>query len=274
MSSMAEASGLLALDTATQVSSVAVISGKKLAAELTVQGRLTHSETLVPHIRQVLQMAELKKEQLTGIAVSQGPGSFTGLRIGLAAAKAMAYALGLPLVGVPTPAVLACQCPVPGLRLVTLLDAQKGNAYVQSFRWARTQEQGEEGWSVEGLHLHPLHEVQVAPLKETVKACGAVGEPVLLLGDVVQKKIAGRLELPDNVNCAPRHLVMPRAACVAQLGLSLLAAGRTANVMDFEPLYVRRSEAEVLWEKRHPEQIGIEEPDCVLKSGGREGGHE
>lgn len=274
MLSMAEVPVLLALDTATQVSGVAVASEKKLAAELTMQGRLTHSETLMPHVRQVLQMAGVRKEQLAGIAVSQGPGSFTGLRIGLAAAKAMAYALKLPLLGVPTTAALACQCPLPGLRLVALLDAQKGNAYVQSFCWEGSQARVEAGWSVDGLWLRPLHKVRVMPIKEAVAACGEAGEPVLLLGDVVPKKIAGRLELPENVRCAPPHMVMPRAACVARLGLAQLAAGRTANVMDFEPIYVRRSEAEVLWEKRHPEQIGFEEPLCVLKSADGEDSHE
>ena len=90
---------ILAIDTATQVSSVAVASADKLAAELTMQAKLTHSETLMPHIKEVLRMANVRKEQLEGIAVSIGPGSFTGLRIGLAAAKAMAYALDLPIVG-------------------------------------------------------------------------------------------------------------------------------------------------------------------------------
>ena len=93
---------ILAIDTATQVSSVAVASVDKLAAELTMQAKLTHSETLMPHIKEVLRMANVRKENLEGIAVSIGPGSFTGLRIGLAAAKAMAYALNLPIVGVAT----------------------------------------------------------------------------------------------------------------------------------------------------------------------------
>ena len=93
---------ILAIDTATQVSSVAVASVDKLAAELTMQAKLTHSETLMPHIKEVLRMANVRKENLEGIAVSIGPGSFTGLRIGLAAAKAMAYALNLHIVGVST----------------------------------------------------------------------------------------------------------------------------------------------------------------------------
>ena len=82
---------ILAIDTATMVSSVAVADEKRLLAELTVQTRLTHSETLLPHIEKVLQLAGVEKAELTGVAVSLGPGSFTGLRIGLAAAKAISY---------------------------------------------------------------------------------------------------------------------------------------------------------------------------------------
>ena len=126
---------ILAIDTATQVSSVAVASVDKLAAELTMQAKLTHSETLMPHIKEVLRMANVRKENLEGIAVSIGPGSFTGLRIGLAAAKAMAYALNLPIVGVSTLKALAFHYPVPGIRIVSLLDAQKGNAYRESYEW-------------------------------------------------------------------------------------------------------------------------------------------
>ena len=231
---------ILAIDTATQVSSVAVASETRLLAELTMQARLTHSETLLPHIEQVLKMASVKKEDLAGIAVSNGPGSFTGLRIGLAAAKAICYALKLPLVAVSTLEALAWHYPVAGVRIVTLLDAQKGNAYRQSFRF-------HDG------SMEAVEEITVAGLPEVLASCGEMDEQVVLLGDVVPKKIAGKMELPSNVSLAPAHLVMPRAACVAQVGLRKLAAGQIGNVMDMEPVYIRRSEAEVLWEKRHPE---------------------
>ncbi|MBQ7496487.1 MAG: tRNA (adenosine(37)-N6)-threonylcarbamoyltransferase complex dimerization subunit type 1 TsaB [Selenomonas sp.] len=231
---------ILAIDTATQVSSVAVASEARLSAELTMQARLTHSETLLPHMEQVLKMANVKKEDLDGIAVSMGPGSFTGLRIGLAAAKAVCYALKLPLIGVPTLEAMAWHYPVPGVRIVTLLDAQKGNAYRQSFRFHEGRMEAQE-------------EITVSGLPEVISYCGEMKEPVVLLGDVVPKKIAGKLELPANVSLAPAHLVMPRAACVAMVGLKKLAAGEVGNVMDMEPVYIRRSEAEVLWEKRHPE---------------------
>ena len=238
---------ILAIDTATQVSSVAVLKEGRLLAELTMQGKLTHSETLLPHIEQVLKMAAVAKEELTGIAVSNGPGSFTGLRIGLAAAKAMSYVLGIPLVGVSTLQALAYQLPAPGVRVMCLLDAQKGNAYVESYRW-------------ENNSLQVVDSVQVAKITDIVAACANMSEQVILLGDAVQKKVAGKLELPANVSVAPPHIVMPRAACVAMLGQAKLMAGETDNVMDLEPVYIRRSEAEVLWEKRHPEEAKATKP--------------
>ena len=75
----------------------------------------------------------------------------------------------------------------------------------------------------------------------------------MLLGDIEARSIRGKGDLPSKVSVAPAHLVMPRAACVAMLGLQELAAGHTDNVMNMEPVYIRRSEAEVLWENRHPE---------------------
>ena len=107
---------ILAMDTATLVSSVAVATEERVLAELTAETRFTHSETLVPNIDEVLRLADTKREELSAVAVSLGPGSFTGLRIGLAAAKAIAYALSIPLIGVPTLEALAAAFPSPSPR--------------------------------------------------------------------------------------------------------------------------------------------------------------
>ena len=229
---------ILALETSSMVSSVAVASEQKLLAELTVQTKLTHSETLLPHIEQVLQMAGVKKEELQGIAVSIGPGSFTGLRIGLATAKSIAYALQLPLLGISTLEALAWHYPVPGIYTAALLDAQKGNAYAALYAWEHGTIVGKEP-------------VTVASFAEVLEHCAALERPVVLVGDIVQKKAAKLQELPENVILAPAHMIMPRAANVAQAALRRLAAGESDHVMDLEPVYIRRSEAEVLWEKRH-----------------------
>ena len=231
---------ILSIDTSSQVSSVAVLSAERVAAELSMQGALTHSETLMPHIGTALEMARVKKNELEGIAVSIGPGSFTGLRIGLAAAKMMAYALHIPLIAVPTLEALAHHTICEGVRLVPMMDAQKGTVYAQEFAW-------EAGAA--GLTLREAHPLVILPLSEVLAGLAESPQPVLLLGDAMQKK--GVDELPTGVRLAPIHARMPRAACVGLASLTRLARGAVDDPVTIAPLYLRRSEAEVLWEKHH-----------------------
>ena len=231
---------ILSIDTSSQVSSVAVLSAERVAAEISMQGALTHSETLMPHIETALRMARVKKDELAGVAVSIGPGSFTGLRIGLAAAKMMSYALRIPMVGVPTLEALAYHCMWEGVRLVPMMDAQKGNVYAQEFVW-------EAG--LDGLHLREKHALSILPLTEVIVGLENAEQPVILLGDAMQKKTT--LALPANVRLAPIHARMPRAACVGLAALTRIACGEMDDPVTVAPLYLRRSEAEVLWEKRH-----------------------
>ena len=231
---------ILSIDTSSQVSSVAVLSAERVAAEICMQGALTHSETLMPHIETALRMARVEKSELEGIAVSIGPGSFTGLRIGLASAKMMAYALHIPLIAVPTLEALAHHYICEGVRLVPMMDAQKGNVYAQEFVW-------EAG--LDGLHLREKHALSILPLTEVIVGLENAEQPVILLGDAMQKKTT--LALPANVRLAPIHARMPRAACVGLAALTRLARGEMDDPVTVVPLYLRRSEAEVLWEKRH-----------------------
>ena len=229
---------ILAIDTASSVSSVAVASEGKLQAEVTVEAGRTHSETLLSHIEGALSFAGVERSALRGVAVSIGPGSFTGLRIGLATAKAIAYGLGIPLVGVSTLAALALAFPVPGVYTLALMDAQKGNAYAGLYEWRDGS-------------LHEVRPVWVAPLAEAIAEAADRGKPVLLTGELAAKKRARLGNLPDNVTLAPAHLLTARASHVAWLGIARLAAGERDDPMTLEPFYIRRSEAEVLWEKRH-----------------------
>ena len=233
---------ILALETATLVSSVALATEDTLVAELTLQTKLTHSERLMPHVAAVLDLAQLKLADISAIAVSIGPGSFTGLRIGLATGKALAYALKIPLVGVPTLEAIAFGCPLPGAYLSPLLDAQKGNVYQAVFQ------SGENGWQ----EVVPARVINcLAALKELAE----LKQPVIVMGEgavLYRQQIlncGGRLLLP------PPHLIMPRAGSVAFLGRQLLASGGAHDVMALEPLYIRRSEAEVLWERRQDRRL-------------------
>ncbi len=231
---------ILALDTATLVSSVALAGPDRLLAELTLQTKKTHSERLMPHIEELLALADTDKAAVGAIAVSIGPGSFTGLRIGLATAKALAYALRIPLVGVPTLAALAFGCPAPGALLAPTMDAQKGNIYVALYRW--------QDGSLEEAMAPAVMEHTAAAAELAARAGRA-----LVLGEAAELYAAAFRQAGHSI--AEPHVVMPRAGSVALLGARLLAAGVRHDAMALEPFYIRRSEAEELWEKRrgcHP----------------------
>lgn len=227
---------VLALDTSTLVSSVALVNQTTLLAELTLQIRKTHSEQLMPHIAQLLEFAGIEPGKLTAIAVSIGPGSFTGLRIGLATAKAIAYAQNLPLIGVPTLEALAYSCTLPGVMIAPMMDAQKDNIYYALCRW-------------NSGGLETLETAKVGNIDETLQKLNAAGAPVLMLGEAAvlyQEKVQG---FPNLVQAMP-HLTVPRASNVGMLAVKMIADGIRHDVMDLEPLYIRRSEAEELWERR------------------------
>lgn len=226
---------ILGLDTATLVSSVALANGDTLLAELTLQTKKTHSERLMPHIEEILRLAETDKNAIKAVAASIGPGSFTGLRIGLGTAKALAYALNIPLVGVSTLAAMAFSCPVPGAVLAPTLDAQKGNLYVALYTW-------------HGSEQVEVMSPRVLSLQEAIDRFRELQQPVLVLGEAVSLH---REELIDaGIELAAPHIAMPRAGSVAVLGGRLLQEGVQHDAMSLEPLYIRRSEAEELWEKR------------------------
>lgn len=229
---------ILALETATLVSSVALATADTLLAEITLQTKKTHSELLMPHIDKILAMAEVSKTDIKAVAVSIGPGSFTGLRIGLATAKTLAYALQVPLIGVPTLAAMAYGCLVPGAILAPMLDAQKGNVYQAVFEWKNGE-------------LKELVPPTVMHIDEALEKLTQYNAPVVVMGEAAVLH-RGKIEQIGNylVLAAP-HLIIQRAGSVATLGHTMIKQGIGHDVMALEPLYIRRSEAEVLWERCH-----------------------
>jgi tRNA threonylcarbamoyladenosine biosynthesis protein TsaB len=229
---------LLAIETSSLVSSVALLHDNTLRAELTVQAKLTHSEQLMPHIEDMLKKSFVDKHTIDSIAVSEGPGSFTGLRIGLAAAKGMAFAWNVPIVGVGTPESLAWNFFGSAHLICTLIDAQKGNVYASLYEW----QQGT---------LQVVRPIWIAPLTEVLADLESYGRSVLFAGDGA---LLGRSTIEEKnelFRLAPPTMVIPRAGSVALAGAAKLAAGEVDDCMTLTPSYKRRSEAEVLWEKRH-----------------------
>lgn len=226
----------LALDTATKVCTVALVRDGAILAEYDISVGLTHSEGLMPQIDQMFRRTGLAKEAVDRVAVSIGPGSFTGLRIGLAAAQAMAYAWDCGLCGVNTLDGLAWNVAVPGVVLAPVLDAQKGNVYTAFYEW-------EAGT--------PRRRTDVVMLSagECMARLAALDRPVLLLGEC--ERLLRRVAPAANVFVAAPQLRLPHAASVGLAGEGEDALTGAAR-FGLKPFYFRKSEAEELWDKKHP----------------------
>ena len=228
----------LAIDTATKVCTVALCRERELLAEYTINMGMTHSEGLLPQLEQLLLRTGTAKRDIGLLAVSMGPGSFTGLRIGLATAEAMAYSWRCCLHGVDTLKALAYNVPLDGVVLSPVLDAQKGNFYQALYQWR-------------GGVLQELEPVQVVSGDRALERIALQGTPALLLGECSRLEQKG---LPDWVRAAPSALRMPRAGSVALAALDEFDPETDKRIFGLEPYYIRRSEAEELWEKKQQQR--------------------
>lgn len=228
----------LAIDTATKICTVALCRDQQLLAEYNVNVGMTHSEGLLPQLEQLLKRTGIKKNEIELLAVSMGPGSFTGLRIGLATAEAMAYSWQCFLHGVDTLKALAYNIPLEGFILSPVLDAQKGNFYQALYKW-------ENGVLVE------LEPVQVVNGSDALARIAKYEGQALLLGECARLVKAG---LPEEINVAPEALRMPKASSVAWAAMQDFDADNDKRIFGLEPYYIRKSEAEELWEKKQQQQ--------------------
>jgi tRNA threonylcarbamoyladenosine biosynthesis protein TsaB len=229
----------LGIETATSIASVAIVGADHvLAAQSLPQGG-SHARTVLPLIESTLASAGMGLRDLDLIAVSIGPGSFTGLRIGLSVAKGLAMATGLPVVGVPTLEAYA-QSAGPRRGLVCpVLDARKGEVYAAAFRWPAHP----RGSSQPECVTEPA---AVAPQR----FAASIELPCTLIGDGVDAYAAlWRRELGEGAELVPYGALPPSAPVVARLGLARAAAFGVDDVADLEPRYCRQSEAELTHER-------------------------
>lgn len=220
---------ILAIETATLTGGAALLDGDRVVAEVTLSVALQHSERLLASVDRLLGDCEWTVAALDGIAVSIGPGSFTGLRVGLATAKGLALASGLPIVPVPTLDALAAGLPFADAPVCPLLDARKGEVYVCLYRWA-------------GGRMERLWDYLALPPAEAVRR---LTPPVIVLGDGVEPCRPHLAALGEGVREAPPARRLPSAAMVGQLARDLLVAGHMVDADALVPLYLRPSEAEL-----------------------------
>jgi tRNA threonylcarbamoyladenosine biosynthesis protein TsaB len=214
---------VLAVETSTLAGGAALLDGGLVVGEYTLDVSLTHSERLMGAIDRLLTDAGWKVRDLEGLAVSVGPGSFTGLRIGLSTVKGLAFALAIPIAAVPTLDAMATLLPFAALPVCPVLDARKREVYASLYRWDGAGMRRE--W--EYLALAP------ADLARRFE------EPVIVLGDA-----ADQIDSPYARRIRPPRRG-PSPAAVGFLGHQRLAMGDTVTPADLVPIYLRPSEAEL-----------------------------
>lgn len=229
---------VLGIEASTPVAATAVATESKILAERMVNNRRTHSVNLLPMVRDVLADAGIDKSKLNGIAVTTGPGSFTGLRIGMSTAKSLAQVLHLPLAGVPTLESLAYPLSGQSGLICPVLNARKNELYAALYR-------------SNGRQLDCLIAAFAAGVRELAATLENYDEHITFLGDGVGVYRRELEELLGNqARFTPECAVFPRGAAVAELGLHMLKTGAGVQPMALLPHYVRESEAEVKWRER------------------------
>lgn len=234
---------VLAIDSSGLTATVAVVEDETTIAEYTINYKKTHSQTLLPMIDEMTKMVEVDLSTLDAIAVSGGPGSFTGLRIGSATAKGLGLALGRPLIHVPTVDAMAyslfgCEdiiCPI--------MDARRKQVYTGIYTF-------EHGKSEDGAYLdRPVFKVirvqMAVSVEELIRRLNIYGRRVVFLGDgvpVYSDMLAEGLKVPYYF--APSFMNRQRAAAVGALGIEYFRAGRYETAAEHKPEYLRVSQAE------------------------------
>lgn len=223
---------ILGIDSSGLVATVALQSDDILVGEYTIHNKKTHSQTLLPMIHDMLEVAEVSVNELDAIAVAAGPGSFTGLRIGAATAKGLGQALDIPLVAVPTLEGLAYNLAGADALVCPIMDARRDQAYYGIY-------------DVSGELPQTIVEQDAASIETVMQKVRETGRDVIFVGDgvpVFEKRLAA--ELVEGYRLGADSVRYQRASSIAALGRHYLKLGKEMSAGQFAPIYLRLSQAE------------------------------
>lgn len=236
---------ILAIDSSGNAVSAAIADEEKIIAEYFLNFKMTHSQTLMPSIDEIVKTSGFDIKTLDYIACTQGPGSFTGLRIGAAAAKGLAHGLKIKIIGVPTLEALAYNIFETDKIICPIMDARRSQVYNAFYEFKDGK-------------LTEIHKQDTRSIDEVISIAEESGRKVVFLGDgvpVYREKIEGH----ENFIIAPQHCNMQKASTVAALAFNYANEGKAVKCDNFAPFYLRKSQAErELEEKKKAMEEGKE----------------
>jgi len=243
---------ILGIESASMVASAAIVEDGNLVAEYTVNHKKTHSQTLLPMIDEIVRMTETELSEVDGIAISAGPGSFTGLRIGSATAKGLGLALNKPLLHIPTLDAMAWQLWGCDGLVCPIMDARRGQVYGGAYDCI-SGELPKAVIEADALELRAFLEKAMTVIEDETTPW----KRLIFLGDGV---LVGKTVIVQTLTCpysfAPAHVNRQRAAAVAELGERYLERGLAEAAEDHSPDYFRVSQAERERKEKEAKQNG------------------
>lgn len=228
---------LLGIDSATEAASCAVIDDDKLLGEITFNYKKQHSVIIMNMIDYLLKNLKISIDDLDGFAVSKGPGSFTGLRIGMAVVKGLSEGSKKPFVSVSSLDTMAYSLAYTNGIICPIIDALRNNVYTALYTF-------------EDDKLNKISDYMAISVDDLIKMLRDYNLPVTFIGDAVPKfKETFETKL-DKVSFSPTHLNLVKASGLCELGINLMREGKFDNPLSSAPIYLRKSQAEREYENR------------------------
>ena len=217
--------------------SVAVIEDNKLICEYTINTKKTHSQKLMPMIENMLKLSDLDIKEIDAIAICVGPGSFTGLRIGMATAKAMAHVNNIPLIGVNSLEILGANMDLCNRNICSILDAQRNQVYMNKY-------------ILKDYKITELEEISIKAIDELLEEISSSNEDWVLVGEAVYKYKEKIEEISNITIPSPANNITKASTLCFVARDKMLANDQVYNCYNINPMYIRKSQAEEQYEEK------------------------
>lgn len=234
---------VLGIDSSCSSASCAVLSDNKLEAEIFLNHKLLHSIVLFPMIEKVLEMVEISIGDIDGVAVSGGPGSFTGIRIGVSAAKGIAQGGNKKFAAISSLDAMAFQQQGFQGIICPIMDALKDNVYTALYNFEKGK-------------LNKIKDYSALNIEELLEELENMKEKIIFCGDAMDMHRNNIVEkLKARAYFSALSQAMPRASSIAELALDRFKMGKVDNLYTYSPIYLRKPQAEREYEKKHGESL-------------------
>ncbi|GAA0177698.1 tRNA (adenosine(37)-N6)-threonylcarbamoyltransferase complex dimerization subunit type 1 TsaB [Clostridium sediminicola] len=229
---------VISVDSSTTSATCAVVENNKLLGEITYNDKKQHSVVLMSQIDVLLKNLNLTIEEINGFVVSKGPGSFTGLRIGMATIKGLAQPLNKPVAAISSLDALAFNMAYTQGIICPIMDALRDNVYTALY-------------SFEGKSLVRLTDYMAIHIDELINILQSKNEKsTTFIGDAVPKFREKLYNNFENTFFAPIHLNVVKASSLGELGIKKLLNGENENIFSLAPIYLKKSQAEREYDKK------------------------